>query len=639
MKRKSETACRFGTLLTYILFFVICTVCVFLQNGIDRYEAKAWESGPAYAINSFVVDMTIQEDCTIQVKEEINVKFLTNEGSMFYRSLAKTGAKYRNISASCDENSAFYYEVADNPDYDEYIDINCIGGVKKGNQFTYSFSYTMIENRADGADYMIIDVIGGGWSVEIQNVTVNVHFPASLNTYNVYVGHHATEADSTKVQKDVSNDGKTLTLSIGALPLAYNYVYGEIMAEPMTLEFSLPEGTLTEQDPFKITKNVIGIVIGGSICMFLSIVALLYFRKKNQLIPVVNVKAPDDMDPMKMGTWLDGTVDTEDVTSMIYYFAHKGYLHIDLQDEDNPILIKKIDKLPNTASIHEKTLFNGLFKSGNEVTPRDLAEKFYTEVAKAKMQLPTPKMYDKKSVVGFFIGGLLGGLYGFITPLIIGVNIVGGGYFYPFGFLYLLAIAIFWFLAYVRENYRYKWKKTTYNSVGGVIIGVFAVVIALMTSFFAKHFLYQSETLLIGVFSLLPALITLPALSKNQAYLDELGEIVGFKEFIVYTEEDKIKVMLEENPELYYKVLPYAQVLGVTKEWENKFQTILLEPPTWCTCSSFTVFDYMLINRCMTNAMRTAMQAPQSSAGRGGGGGNFGSFGGGGFGGGGGGVR
>ena len=114
-------------------------------------------------------------------------------------------------------------------------------------------------------------------------------------------------------------------------------------------------------------------------------------------------------------------------------------------------------------------------------------------------------------------------------------------------------------------------------------------------------------------------------------------------DFIVVTEEDKIKVMLEENPELYYKVLPYAQVLGVTDEWENKFKNILIEPHTLCTGSEVTLFDYLVLDRCMRRAMVIAMTRPQpeggSRTGRSGGGGSFGGFGGGGFGGGGGGAR
>ena len=66
-----------------------------------------------------------------------------------------------------------------------------------------------------------------------------------------------------------------------------------------------------------------------------------FFRKKREIVTVVNIKAPDEMDPLKMGKWLDGTADSEDVTSMIFYFANQGYLDIDLSNENNPIFIKK----------------------------------------------------------------------------------------------------------------------------------------------------------------------------------------------------------------------------------------------------------------------------------------------------------
>ena len=126
--------------------------------------------------------------------------------------------------------------------------------------------------------------------------------------------------------------------------------------------------------------------------------------------------------------------------------------------------------------------------------------------------------------------------------------------------------------------------------------------------------------------------------------MKELENILGFKEFIVVTEEDKIKTMLEVNPELYYKVLPYAQVLGVTDEWEGKFKKLLVQPPSWSVASDMDWFDWYVLHRCINRSMTSAMirmaaSAASSSVGRSGGGGSFGGFGGGGFGGGGGGVR
>ena len=148
------------------------------------------------------------------------------------------------------------------------------------------------------------------------------------------------------------------------------------------------------------------------------------------------------------------------------------------------------------------------------------------------------------------------------------------------------------------------------------------------------------EIAVMDICCFLSTLIGLFALSRKEKYVKELGDILGFKDFIIYTEEDKIKAMLEENPQLYYKVLPYAQVLGVTDEWEDKFENILIPPPTWCVGMHMSVFDYMIFNRCMRSAMATAMRPPQkSSGGISGGGGHFGGFGGGGCGGGGGGAR
>ncbi|MGN0805616.1 MAG: hypothetical protein ACI4MC_01135 [Candidatus Coproplasma sp.] len=91
-----------------------------------------------------------------------------------------------------------------------------------------------------------------------------------------------------------------------------------------------------------------------------------------------------------------------------------------------------------------------------------------------------------------------------------------------------------------------------------------------------------------------------------------------------------------------YKVLPYAQVLGVSDVWEDKFKSININPPSWVVgYSGFGVFDLIIftqvmrtMNRNMVNTM-TARPAP-SSGGLSGGFGGFGGGGGGGHGGGGG---
>ena len=269
-----------------------------------------------------------------------------------------------------------------------------------------------------------------------------------------------------------------------------------------------------------------------------------------------------------------------------------------------------------------------------------MKEKYYKSVDKAKKQLITPKMYDRKSVVLFLIGGILAFLAALILPFWLGRTRIGGGYTYLAGAALIAPIVGVWALGCIRENYRYKWKKgkqfglllvQLLIAVAGIVIFVFA---------FASHIMTKWEKLYLSVIVMGTTFVSTGALSRTEEYGKTLGEILGFKDFIVVTEEDKIKFMLEENPDLYYKVLPYAQVLGVTNEWEKKFKGILLEPPTWCGGTRLTVFDYLIIDHCLRRSMMIAMMRPQakggSFVGRSGGGGGFGGFGGGGFGGGGG---
>ena len=99
--------------------------------------------------------------------------------------------------------------------------------------------------------------------------------------------------------------------------------------------------------------------------------------------------------------------------------------------------------------------------------------------------------------------------------------------------------------------------------------------------------------------------------------------------------------MLQENPETYYRILPYAQVLGVTNEWTDKFKGLEMNPPSYVAYNTADfIWDCMVWNALFrslnTNFSTTMVSRPSSSGGGSISGGFGGGFGGGGFGGGGG---
>jgi len=623
------------------VLLVLLAVCVvvlpFLFTPTAKPVSASAYAGDVMTINRYDVDMTVQTDRKIVVKETI-VMTANESGSLFTRSLPMEGNRYLDVSAQCvGEEAKCYVE-----DEDDFLNVVCELYTKKNTTRTYEIAYTMVSGRNDVKNGMQIDVIGFGWTVALHNVTVKMHFPSAVNVESKMITRYGEETPSKAFSYEyLSSDGRELVLKADVLE-KYRNVYGETVAEGIYVRFSLEAGVLQDFTATQVfTEDTWKILVVGGVCLLLAFVFGKLLCKRREVISTVNISAPDDMDPMTMGKLIDGNVDNEDITSMIYYFAHKGYLTIDLSDEENVSFTALVSELPETSTVHERTLFEGLFQKGETVCVSDLKEKFYKSVDCAKRQLITEPMYEKKSVFMFLLGGIMGLLIAFLLPFWLGKTRIGSGYSYFFGFIIIIPIIGIWLIAYIRENYRYKWKRGKKMGLLLAEIGV-AVGFSLLFIFaVASHIMTRWEKLYLCLLVMAMTFTTLGALTRTEKYGKKLGQILGFKEFILFTEAEKIKFMLEENPQLYYKVLPYAQVLGVTDEWEKKFKGILIEPPTWCGGTRLTVFDYVLINRCLRRSMVIAMMRAQSKGGgsfigRSGGGGNFGGFGGGGFGGGGG---
>jgi len=114
---------------------------------------------------------------------------------------------------------------------------------------------------------------------------------------------------------------------------------------------------------------------------------------------------------------------------------------------------------------------------------------------------------------------------------------------------------------------------------------------------------------------------------RTDYYTYVLGLCLGFKTFLMTAEKDRIEMLLNQNPDYYYNILPYAQVLGVTKIWEKKFDGLLTQPPSWCYGAGAEAS--MFSARTMSNMMGT-MQSSMTSSPSSSGGGGGGSFSGGG---------
>lgn len=617
-------------------------------NGVTACAES--KSSAAFKVNSYTAEVTVNADRTVDFHETIDVTMQTSAGTQFYRSLpVDSGDAYFNISAKKTVKGVVDtdFSVIDNPDDSSYIDIVSYGKNLYGEDRVYEFFYTM-RSAEKTDDSLTLDVVGGGWTVSLNEVNVVVNFPAAY-TYEYYSGEFGTSGTGNVTV--VSAEERSLHLYSPCLRLTYNSYFGDYSACAVTLRFTLESGVMQSYVAALLSSPAFwlclliaaGVAVGA---FFLTFV----FKKDREIVKTVSVKPPKDLDPMLTGLIIDGSIDTEDITSMIYYFADQGYLTIELPEnkKGDPVLHRTQKPRSEDMPSWQKTLLDGLFDGDDREKTEisDLKEKFYKSADRAKTQIAARKgeQYEKKSLFGTVLCAFLAVCLYEVVPLFVGLIRIGGGYLYKSGLISAAPIGIFCVGVFLAERRRYKDKASTRfwkNVAFTIILFVFG---AIYTAFFARHILTVYERLFLAIGATVCAVVAPRCISRTEKYVRVLGDILGFKDFIVYTEEDKIEFMLAENPQLYYDVLPYAQVLGVTDAWEKKFEKITIEPPQWCVGGAdFSLFEYMVLNRMLRNSFVRAMSRPEGKGGTflggGGGGGHFGGFSGGGHGGGGGGIR
>lgn len=665
---KAKRRTRFFIALAFVLFFVFSGVLSgigafpFASGGagepvaaLEKKSAAA-EWYEAFTVNRYDADVTVNQNRTVTFHETLTVTMNQSAGTQFYRSLPiNAGDGYFDISAKRSDVHGNVvdgtFEVINNPDNGDYIDIVCYGGIEFGARWVYDFYYTM--RPAETADEgMVLDVVGGGWTVALNNVTVRVTFPSAPVSYRIYSDEFG--GSSNKYVADGGIENGVLTLRADCLPMVENTAFGDMSAAAITLQFTLPGGALVSHASSMFASPAfpaVPVVCLGAVIA--AIVLLTAVRRRYEMVTAVSVKPPEGMDPLLMGRLIDGAVDTEDVTAMIYYFAEQGYLTIELPEEENgktadPVLLRTEIPLPVDMPSWQRALMDGLFDKDRRKSTRisDLKEEFYVYSDKAKQLVSAKKgaEYEKKSVLGTVLLSLFAFcLYEFV-PFFVGRAVIGGGYSYFTGVISIFPLVLCEIGLTQAEQRRYKAKKAVIIVSNIVLYAILALFGVWYAAAFASYILTLCERVFVAVSATVCAAIAPLCLSRSEKYVQRLGSILGFKDFIVYTEEDKIKFMLQENPHLYYHILPYAQVLGVTREWEDKFKNIDMKPPLWYRGDTFTVFDYLLFNSVMRASFVRAMARPQPNGGGtflggGGSGGGFGGFSGGGSGGGGGGIR
>ena len=302
------------------------------------------------------------------------------------------------------------------------------------------------------------------------------------------------------------------------------------------------------------------------------LVALLTFiiiNRRKKIIEIVEFSAPNDMTPADAGFVIDKIVDNKDVSSLLIYWAQKKYLSIINQDEKT-IIFKKLKNSDENMKEYEKIFFDTMFAKNDEVNLNQLPE-IISPISNQlvyKIKEENTQKYFSSKVTNISICFTLA-----ITSALIFISYFlgnGGNFSIYCGLVIFLISTIFSKIS--SKVYTDKRIKGIIPYLSGIVLFLILAIINLLFSFTSFY-----SIILISVASLLCLItyILCPLIEyRNENGKKVLGSLLGLKHYIEVAEKEKIEKLVQDEPELFYSVLPYAYVLNISNKWIEQFNFV-----------------------------------------------------------------
>lgn len=552
----------------------IFSLILLLSSAFPAF-ADSYGSRPYY-ITAYNVDIDVTEDNILQVTEDIDVQFNSARHGI-YRYIPVSNNVER-ADGTTGKTHAKIRNVRCSDDFSRSYENNNfvmqIGDedrtVTGAHHYTISYDYELGQDIFSGADELYYNIIGDGWDTYIQNVSFSITMPKEFDEslLGFSSGKYGT-AGTSDILFSVNGNEITGSLTKDLSPY-----------EALTVRLELPDGYFYFNQTAHIIK-LSAMVLLPIICLIIVFIIWHKFGRDKKVEEIVEFYPPEGMSSADVAFWYKGAVADKDAVPLLIELAEEGYIRIrDVENskrffgKNDDYVIERV-KTYDGSDENKSIFFNGLFESGkSQVTGQDLEDKFYLHLQHIHLNYNAPnlrkKIFNSKSLLMRMACWIV-----VIVCFAVNILILRG----TFG---------------------------TFDKIVSFALGTLILAAAFVFAFFVRQ--------------------------RTELGHLNLQKIEGFKMFLETAEKEKLEALVDDNPEYFYNILPYAYVLGVSDKWIKNFEGIALKEPDWYYGHGpfSTAAMYHFINNTVKSCENAMTSAPQSSSGGGGGFSGGGSGGGGG---------
>ena len=517
-----------------------------------------------YYITSYNVDINVTQDNILQINETINAYFNEYRHGI-YRYIPTVNTVERQDGSSGTTHAKIrnvrcsdnYSSSYENGNYVMQIGDEDITLIGE-HTYNISYEYQLVQDIANGFDELYYNIIGSGWDTYIQNVSFSIVMPKEFDDSLLGFSSGAYKTAGTdNIEYYVNGNEISGRLTTALEPY-----------EALTVRLELPDGYFYFNKAAHIAKLALMVII-PVFCLLFVVLAWKKHGKDKKTVKVVEFYPPEGMSSADVAYWYNGMLTNDNIVPMLIELANEGYVTIRQTEAKKPFrtsqdFVIESRNYCDSKDINKRMFYNGLFENGRtRVEKKDLENEFYKTLQAIAMNYNTSenrkKVFDSKSLKMRLLCWAVT-----VCCLLLNVLILN----FTFG---------------------------TADRYLAFFAGAAVLACAFILSFFVRR--------------------------RTQAGAEILQKIEGFKMFLETAEKERLETLVNDNPEYYYDILPYAYVLGVSKEWTRNFESIAIEPPKWYV--GVGPFDRMMMYSFMNSTMQSCTQAmtssPQTSSSGGGG--------------------
>ena len=327
---------------------------------------------------------------------------------------------------------------------------------------------------------------------------------------------------------------------------------------------------MTEHGIFLASMILLGIFI--VVCTVIDLVAV---ARKRRIIKPVEFFAPKGFSPIDVALVYSARRVRANAlfTPLLLYWAEQGYISV--EEDGRGFQITKLEPFPTFKESGradektyecEKTLFDSMFP-----TPKD--DVFYTLAARTKYNETYDKMVEECKKLSRGVIGKKGRVCSAVMKLTAAFLALLLGTFMSF---YLSVPIVFIMLFPVIGAVLMKfmpapmYARVPFFSVWGGVPLIAAVFLIPMPVTFKLIIAAAILTLLLTVF-----VFGEYADFRGEEELKVYGKVCSFKQFLILADKKRLEMLVEENPNYFYDVLPYFYVFGITKKMKRKFDRLI----------------------------------------------------------------